>query len=407
MTSTVSPIFQTERINLPRMRTERFGRLQAEMERQDIDALLLLGGGNVQYATGSVTLTSDLARAQHLPTAAVVVRGETSPHLFTPYPEGAPPELPADRLHPNFYPEFDEGVRAMAATLREVLGTAVRGKLALDSYTPAMFTLLPELLGNTTLTDASSVLGAVKLMKTRDEVECIRQAQHINELAMYDVQAALRPGVRQTELTGIFLRRIFELGASSNVVDPIWQPVPELLAKGPFTVHGDLAFPLVSSDRMLREDDILMVDTGITYQGYASDFGRTWLVGRNPKPSVRQQDQQKQWREVIDRVLGALKPGVNGRDLTRAALSGGPPKAWLKHFYLAHGIGTESAEMPLIGTDLGEAFDESVVMAPGMILVLEPVIWEDGYGGYRSEEIVAVTEDGYELLSDYPYTPYA
>ena len=41
-----------------------------------------------------------------------------------------------------------------------------------------------------------------------------------------------------------------------------------------------------------------------------------------------------------------------------------------------------------------------------MVLVLEPVVWEDGTGGYRSEEIVIITEDGYQSITDYPYAPY-
>jgi Xaa-Pro aminopeptidase len=84
----------------------------------------------------------------------------------------------------------------------------------------------------------------------------------------------------------------------------------------------------------------------------------------------------------------------------------GGTKPWLEHFYLIHGVGTEPAEQPLLGTDLGEAFDESLVLAPGMTLVLEPAIWQDGHAGYRSEEIVAVTEDGYQMLSDFNYAPY-
>ncbi len=72
---------------------------------------------------------------------------------------------------------------------------------------------------------------------------------------------------------------------------------------------------------------------------------------------------------------------------------------WLSYFYLAHGCGTDSAEMPFVGTDLGDDFDASLVIAPGMVLVLEPVIWDDGYAGHRSEEIVAVTDDGYTRLS--------
>ena len=58
------------------------------------------------------------------------------------------------------------------------------------------------------------------------------------------------------------------------------------------------------------------------------------------------------------------------------------------------------------GTDLGEPFDARQRMEPGMVLVLEPVIWDDGAAGYRAEDIVAVTDDGWMPLSDRPYDPF-
>ena len=75
-------------------------------------------------------------------------------------------------------------------------------------------------------------------------------------------------------------------------------------------------------------------------------------------------------------------------------------RPWLSYFYLAHGIGTDSAEMPFVGTDLGSEFDAAVTLQPGMVLVFEPVVWDDGRAGHRSEEIVAVTADGYIALSE-------
>ncbi len=78
----------------------------------------------------------------------------------------------------------------------------------------------------------------------------------------------------------------------------------------------------------------------------------------------------------------------------------------MPHFYLGHGIGVNAAEMPMIGTDLGQEFDENFVLQPGMVLVLEPVVWEDGTGGYRSEEVLVITEEGWIRLTDYPYDPY-
>ena len=124
-------------------------------------------------------------------------------------------------------------------------------------------------------------------------------------------------------------------------------------------------------------------------------------------PSARQQDQFRQWRDILDAVLEVTKAGATSGDLARAAIAAnGGRKPWLPHFYLGHGIGTNAAEMPMIGTDLGEEFDDNFVFPAGMVLVLEPVVWEDGTGGYRSEEIVVITEDGYAPLTDYPYEPY-
>jgi Xaa-Pro dipeptidase len=62
--------------------------------------------------------------------------------------------------------------------------------------------------------------------------------------------------------------------------------------------------------------------------------------------------------------------------------------------------------MPLIGIDFGEKFDEQLIMEPGMVVVLEPVIWDDGAAGYRAEDIVAVTDTGWVKLSGSAYDPY-
>jgi Xaa-Pro aminopeptidase len=191
----------------------------------------------------------------------------------------------------------------------------------------------------------------------------------------------------------------------ASMLEPIWQVMPRSKAEGVWTTHGDLALPLLSTERELTKGDVLWTDVSITYNGYCSDFGRTWLVG--DEVSDRQQAQFEKWREIIDSVLAVTKAGASSGDLARAAIAAnGGKKPWLPHFYLGHGIGTNAAEMPMIGTDLGEEFDDNFVFPAGMLLVLEPVIWEDGTGGYRSEEIVVITEDGTTRITDYPYAPY-
>jgi Xaa-Pro aminopeptidase len=140
------------------------------------------------------------------------------------------------------------------------------------------------------------------------------------------------------------------------------------------------------------------------YEGYQSDYGHTWVVGWDVDEHHRRHAQE--WLDIVAAVVEVTKPGATARDLTRAAGEVYGRRPWLSHLYLAHGTGTESAEMPFVGTDLGEDFDESIVLAPGMVLVLEPVVWEDGRGGFRAEEIVTVTEDGCESLSNLPFDRY-
>ena len=387
--------------DLARMRTERVARLRAEMVRNGIDALLLLGTSNVSYATGALSPGADSSRALIArPVALLTADGEAA-HLYTPYPDGVPAAFPPGHLHEPLFPEVEDGAELVAAAVSEHVAPGAR--IGCDELTHA----LRHHLSDWTLTGASPVLAAAKVVKTVDELACIRRAQSLNEEAMRDVMPLVRPGVRQSDLSARFLRRIHELGATSNGIDPIWQPMPTSLAAGPWTTHGGVAFPTASSDRFLREGDVVWVDSGIGWQGYASDFGRTWIVSDDPRPTSRQQAQFERWCDIVAATLERVKPGATALELGRAATeANGGTRPWAEHFYLAHGVGTDSAEMPLIGTDLGDAFDEGLVMAPGMVLVLEPIIWDDGYAGYRSEDIYAVTDDGWMPLSDFPFDPY-
>jgi len=388
-----------------RMYRECGARLRAAMADNGVDALILLGNGNVVYATGASWPLLDAGLSHVERPVALVLAGDDHPHLFIPFREGAASEsqIPADHLHPPLYLEFDEGVDHFVSVVAELIPAGAT--VAVDELTGAMCRAAYRLFPGGPPSDAAPVVGAAKLMKTPDQVACIREACRITEAAVVDVQKALVPGVRQIDLSAQFVRRAFELGATANMLEAIWQVMPTSKADGTWTTHGDLALPLLTTERELAAGNVLWTDVSITYTGFCSDFGRTWLVGETP--SARQQDQFRQWRDILDAVLKVTKAGATSGDLARAAIAAnGGQKPWLPHFYLGHGIGTNAAEMPMIGTDLGEEFDDNFVFPAGMVLVLEPVVWEDGTGGYRSEEIVVITEDGFVPLTDYPYTPY-
>jgi Xaa-Pro dipeptidase len=388
-----------------RMRSQTGARLRSAMADHGVDALILLMNGYVTYATGASWPLLDAGLSHVERPVAVVLVDDEHPHLFMPFRSGASAAspVPDDHLHGPAYLEFDRGVEHFA---RELAGLLPPGAhVAVDELTGAMRRAAPKLFPAGPPTDAAIVVGAAQLVKTPDELSCLRKATRITEEAIVDVQQALEPGVRQIDLSATLVRRAFELGATTNMLEAIWQVMPISREAGVWTTHGDLALPLLPTDRELAAGDVLWTDISITYAGYCSDFGRTWIVGDKPTP--RQRDLFRQWRAILDAVLAVTKAGVTSGDLARVAIAAnGGRKPWLPHFYLGHGIGTYPAEAPMIGTDLGEEFDDNFVFPPGMVLVLEPVLWEDGTGGYRSEEIVVITEGGYMPITDYPYTPY-
>jgi Xaa-Pro aminopeptidase len=403
--ASAAPTRIPEKPDFARMQRERMDRMRGIMEQQGLDALVLLGNTNVAYATGAIWPLADSGRANFEQPVAVVLGDDEWPHLFTPMREDdrLRTALPADHLHGPVYLDFDEGVQLFAAQLADLVSD--HAVIAMDEWTNALRRERSILFAADAPPDGGRVISMAKLTKTPDELSCMREGLRITECAIADVQARIAPGVRQTELTATFLRTIFEAGADANILDPIWQVMPDRIEDGPWTTTGGIACPLLSTERELAEGDVLWVDTGISYGGFHSDFGRTWVVGR--EPDARQRAQFEKWRSIMDAVLDVTKAGATAADLTAAAIAAaGGVKPWMPHFYLGHGLGIDSAEMPYVGSDIGEAFDATLVLTAGMVLVLEPLVWEDGAAGYRSEEVLLITEEGWEPMTDYSYDPF-
>ncbi len=391
-------------LDLGRMRAERTAKLRSEMGGQGVDAVVALTTGGVLYATGARSPAADTGRTFARRPVAVVLADDPVPHLFTPYPHSAPDELPADHRHEAFAPETEAGALAMAADLLDLLG-GPRGRVAIDDHTMPMWLTFPTALEGVEVVDAGPLFTAARLHKTTDEVECLRRSWRMNEEATRAVEALVRPGVRTSELSGAYLAELFARGATTNFLDPVFQPMPDHVADGPWSTNGDVPFNLVTTDHVLSEGEVIWTDTVSGYEGYASDVGRTWVVG---DISPVRDELRRRWEAITAAVLAELRPGVTADVLTRVAteLNGGD-KPWLDHFFLGHTLGLEGGEMQHIGSDKGQAYDEQLVLESGMSVVIEPVTWAEGHAGWRCEELVIVTDDGYERIGAYPEEPVA
>src|SRR5207245_4514278 len=279
------------------------------MDAQGVDVVVLCGENNVTYATGQPAPSQEPARAGATRKVAIIT--PTDARLIS-----APPL------------DLEDAAQDLAAAITDYPGT-----LAIDEYPSLAFR---RALAPRSPVDAGPLLRIAKFVKTPAEIEAIRRAQRINERAMDDVLPLVKPGLRDTDLTAAFFRRIFELGATGNTVDPIWNVVPKVLAAGPFSLTGHLPFPLPTSGRTLQTGDVMFNDTGIDFEGWASDFGRTWCVGVDP--DARQQSQFRRYLEIVDACHEVIRPGATAWDVAVAARqANGGERPWFPHLYVAHG----------------------------------------------------------------------
>jgi Xaa-Pro aminopeptidase len=143
--------------------------------------------------------------------------------------------------------------------------------------------------------------------------------------------------------------------------------------------------------------------------GCFADMTRTFVAGGEPAADVAE------WhglaRTALERVYEQLAPGVTGRDLFGVACDvfeqAGQPTQRTKRegevlvdgFFhsLGHGVGLEVHEEPALGRTGADP------LVPGDVVAVEPGCYRSGYGGVRLEDLVLVTEDGFERLTDFPY----
>jgi len=244
---------------------------------------------------------------------------------------------------------------------------------------------------------------AARAVKTADEIALLRDGIRRNEAAVADVLPSIVPGVREIDLAGRFLVASARRGMTACHVEPIWCAIPRRAADAPWTFPGGPPYRELTDDRPLASGDQVMIDTGMLHAGYMSDVGWTWPCGGVASGDDRAL--RARWEEIVAAVLAECRPGATAAMLHRAAREAhGRERTapWPTPLYLAHGIGIGGVEPPFIGTDLGLAAEESMVLASGMVLVLEPYVWEEGRGGYRAEQTIAITPTGYEPLSAPP-----
>jgi len=376
--------------DLAPLRHGRTARLRAAMERAGCEALVLTSAAGVRYATGAAPPHAESSLESLRPCGAVVTADRL--HVL-----GVAPGLVPAGVESHAWPRRAARV---AALLAELVGRASR--VGVERLPAAVGLALETALPAARLEAAEPVLLAARAVKTDDEVALLREAAQMTEAALAEVLPAIVPGVREVELTGRFLEAAACRGLTACHVEPIWCTIPRRACDAPWTFSGGLPYRELTGEGRLRAGDQVMIDLGMLHAGYLADLGCTWVCGGSPSPMDR--TLRARWQAIVDAVLDVCRPGASAADLHRAALAAnGPrrPAPWPRPLYLAHGLGL-GVEPPFVGTELGLEAEARTVLVPGMVLVLEPYGWEEGVGGYRAEQTIVITAQGFDRLSAPP-----
>ena len=370
------------------------GRVRAALEKAGAAALLATLPQNVLYLTRFRKAGSALAvLTAEAPDRPTLVLPAANIDFVLEDPDPSVEVIPYGTFVRFFsggdLPEREATVRRLHQGIRwgqgmaEVAASVLEGPGASEVIADAPIEAIPglqEAAPGLKVTPDPDVFLRLRMVKTREEVDRLRTSARITEEAIAASAEAIGPGATQAEIAGAFAAAVVTRGAgirSDNV------SIDEGAALGNVNMPED----------QIREGSIVRYDVGAIYRGYASDIARCFSVG-TPREGIGVQYEALLLGQQA--ALDLLRPGARASDLFEAAVAA-VRGAGIPHYertHVGHGIGIAGGyDQPLL------APDDHTVIEPGTVLCVETPFYEVGRVGLQVEDMVLVTDGGFELLS--------
>lgn len=307
------------------------------------------------------------------------------------------PENDEERTYLDLYESsalYPSAVGALKQMIQDRgLGSA---RIAFDEEgcSPSVQRALEDAFPEAEFVPASTLMLMIRLVKTSEEIELLREAATINRDAFEAMFAAMRPGVTEAELAEVWRAEVARRGARWHWLH---------LGTGP---RSAWVFP--PTDRKIEAGDLFLCDAGITYKGYNADTGFSGSIG-DPSP-----DALAEFGAVeagIEAALATIREGTTGGTIYHTMVdtirSSGLPD--YNSPFAGHTIGLEPREFPFILGPESHYEDRflpstsEIGFPAGSVINVESPIGRLGWGGYHIEHTLLVTPEGYEELVDQQY----
>jgi len=335
---------------------ERQARLRAEAKAGGIDVLIVTPSTNLAY-------TANLAIGRSERLTALLLFADGPAVLVTPAFEEANHRRTAVVDDAKIWQEEEDPITLVVRMLEGRKTIGIEGSTAYGTAT--------ALASGTSfrLEDATPLFNALRMIKSPEEQNFIRDAGRRTGLAIEATHKQLRAGMSESDLARILEEEFAAQGVRGG----------GLVQFGPSSAfpHG------APAERRLAKGDAVLIDCGCNVRGYHSDVTRTIFFG---SPS----DEYRKVYATVDRAqvagIDALKAGVNGEDVDRAArkvIEDAGYGAFFTH-RLGHGLGMDGHEPPYL------VRCNRKPLAAGNVQTVEPGIYLPGKFGVRIEDDYAV-----------------
>jgi Xaa-Pro dipeptidase len=298
------------------------------------------------------------------------------------------------------YPEYP-GVEHPMTILARVIGDlGIRSSIGADQdgYPGILGYQGPSLsaVAAAAIAPLGGVVEAMMVRKSASEIALIKQSARWCEHAHRLLQEYSRPGATEAEAslragleaTLALLAEQGEVGglSSADGVSAGYRGQIGLRSSWAHAVAHNIGF---------QPGDVLVSETSAPIWGYNAELERAMIIGPPTDAMRRLFDHTVAAQQV---AFAALRPGVTCADVDGAVMRYFEQNDLLPHWrqHTGHAIGLRNHEAPFL--DLGD----HTPIEPGMVFTIEPGVYDAAIGGFRHSDTVAVTEDGIEILTDYP-----
>lgn len=237
------------------------------------------------------------------------------------------------------------------------------------------------------LETAPDIIESLRAVKNLGELALMRTAAEITQAVFFWAIQKIKPGLPELDLALKISSTLREEAKTAEIAFPV------IVASGP-----NAAIPHYSPEvgnRKIQAGDFITIDMGAVYYGYRADMTRTVVVG---KPRFWQKRVYESVLKAQRRAARRIGPGMTGQEAYRIAFRSLERDGLDGKFThgLGHGIGLEVHEAPtLTHREVGRN-----ILEPGMCFSVEPGVYIKGRGGVRIEDTGVLTKDGFK--SFYP-----